>query len=249
MTKFFEGDDSTSTDGVARIHGTGSEDYFNGGWYALLDRWDTKMSLPLHGALDYSLPFCRTGGYRLYLNDKLSFSNHIFHTIEHGPEGNKEPVDYISVGLYYSDTSPESVTKPTNSLSKVYIPDTLIMYPQLMRFTISGTVAINQVNETSTFTSLNDGRANISLAELPAGSYKIYADIETDRWGADISLWQRQTQIGDWLPMYSERNETKKHVHLGDISLDELKNSVTIVFRTTGDHDQLILNRLIFEKQ
>ena len=241
MTIFFEGDDSTSADGVTRIHGTGSEDYFNGGWYALIDRWDTKMSLPLHGALDYSLPFCRTGGYRLYLNDKLSFSNHIFHTIEHGPEGNKEPVDYISVGLYYSDTSPESVTKPTNSLSKVYIPDTLIMYPQLMRFTISGTVAINQVNETSTFTSLNDGRANISLAELPAGSYKIYADIETDRWGADISLWQRQTQIGDWLSMYSERNETKKHVHLGDISLDELKNSVTIVFRTTGDHDQLIL--------
>ena len=249
MTKFFEGDDSTSTDGVTRIHGTGSEDYFNGGWYALLDRWDTKMSLPLHGALDYSLPFCRTGGYRLYLNDKLSFNKNIFQSIEHGPEGNKEPVDYISLGLYYSDTSPESITKPINLLSKVYIPDTLIMYPQLMRFTVSGSVAINIVNETCTFTSLNDSRVNISLAELPAGSYKIYADIETDIWGAEISMWQRQTQIGDWLSTYSPRNETKKHVYLCDVTLDELKNSVTIVFKTTGDNDQLMLNRLIFEKQ
>jgi len=40
MTLFFEGDDSTSVDGRMRMHGTGSEDYYNGGWYALLDRWD-----------------------------------------------------------------------------------------------------------------------------------------------------------------------------------------------------------------
>ena len=73
MTIFFEGDDSTSIDGIFRLHGTGSEDYFNGGWYAMMDRWDDKMSLPLHGSLGYSLPFCRTGGYRLYLSDKLSF--------------------------------------------------------------------------------------------------------------------------------------------------------------------------------
>jgi hypothetical protein len=73
MTFFFEGDDSTSVDGEFRMHGTGSEDYFNGGWYALADRWDTRMSLPLHGALDYSLPFSRTGGYRLFLSDKIPF--------------------------------------------------------------------------------------------------------------------------------------------------------------------------------
>ncbi|RYD74311.1 MAG: DUF2961 domain-containing protein, partial [Sphingobacteriales bacterium] len=67
MTLFFEGDDYTAIDGKMTMHGTGSEDYFNGGWYALLDRWDRKMSLPLHGSLDYSLPFSRTGGYRLFL--------------------------------------------------------------------------------------------------------------------------------------------------------------------------------------
>lgn len=40
MTYFFEGDDSTVVDGAMRMHGTGSEDYFNGGWYALMDRWE-----------------------------------------------------------------------------------------------------------------------------------------------------------------------------------------------------------------
>ncbi len=171
MTTFFEGDDSTSTDGVTRIHGTGSEDYFNGGWYALLDRWDTKMSLPLHGALDYSLPFARTGGYRLYLNDKLSFNDHIFHSIEHGPEGNKVPVDYTSVALYYSDTPVAEVIKPTNRLTKVYIPDTLIMYPQLMKFGLWGVTGVKEDYSGFTFIAKDEGRVNISLAEIPYGSY------------------------------------------------------------------------------
>jgi hypothetical protein len=78
MTLFFEGDDSIHVDGKMRIHGTGSEDYYNGGWYAVMDRWDRGLSLPLHGSLDYSLPMARTGGYRLCLSDKMSFE-HDFH--------------------------------------------------------------------------------------------------------------------------------------------------------------------------
>ena len=46
MTLFFEGDDSTVVDGETTLHGTGSEDYFNGGWYAFPDRWDAAFSLP-----------------------------------------------------------------------------------------------------------------------------------------------------------------------------------------------------------
>ncbi len=249
MTTFFEGDDSTSTDGVTRIHGTGSEDYFNGGWYALLDRWDTKMSLPLHGALDYSLPFARTGGYRLYLNDKLSFNEHIFHSIEHGPEGNKVPVDYTSVALYYSDTPVAGVMKPTNTLTKVYIPDTLIMYPQLMKFGLWGVTGVKENYSGFTFIAEDEGRVNISLTEIPYGRYKLFADIETDQKGADISIWQRQTQVGDWLSVNSQKKENKKHVYLCDLEIGGFKNSVTIVFKTNGENNKLTFGRLIFEKQ
>ena len=134
MTIFFEGDDSTSIDGSFRLHGTGSEDYFNGGWYAMMDRWDDKMSLPLHGSLGYSLPFCRTGGYRLYLSDKLSFEKSFFHSIEHGPAGNDFPADYTSLGFYYCDSPPEKFMLHQNELTRVFIPDTLFIYPAAGRF-------------------------------------------------------------------------------------------------------------------
>ena len=136
MTYFFEGDDSTATDDTFRIHGTGSEDYFNGGWYAFPDRWSKRMSLPLHGALDYSLPFCRTGGYRFYMGDKISFEKDIYESIEHGPVNNNMPVDYTSLAFYYCDIPPQNFLNPSNELSLVYIPDTMIMYPQLMNFCI-----------------------------------------------------------------------------------------------------------------
>ena len=108
MTVFFEGDDSTVVDGKPSMHGTGSEDYFNGGWYALMDRWDGAFSMPLSGALDYSLPLSRTGGYRLFLTDKISFSNNFYQSIEHGPEKNRKPASYTSVAYYYSNTAARS---------------------------------------------------------------------------------------------------------------------------------------------
>ena len=103
-TPFFEGDDSTSIDNEFRIHGTGSEDYFGGGWYALPGRWDRTHGLPLFGCLDYSWKKTLAGGYRFYLNDKLSFEKSIYQAIEHGPTKSDMPhVHYTSLAFYYSD--------------------------------------------------------------------------------------------------------------------------------------------------
>ncbi|MDR0891986.1 MAG: DUF2961 domain-containing protein [Mediterranea sp.] len=102
-TAFLEGDDSTYVDGKMRIHGTGTEDYFNGGWYAMPGRWDRRKSLPIHGALDYSLPLSHTGGYRFFLSDKFSFEQDFYTGIEHGETDNDYPVVYTSVAFYYAD--------------------------------------------------------------------------------------------------------------------------------------------------
>lgn len=99
--EFFEGDDSTYIDGKFRIHGTGSEDYYNGGWYDLPGKWDGAKSLPLHGCLSYHLKAAYTGGYRFYTSDKLSFEKEFYIGIEHGMVGNMYPVDYSSVAFYY----------------------------------------------------------------------------------------------------------------------------------------------------
>jgi hypothetical protein len=111
-TVFFEGDDSTIVDGKYMLHGTGSEDYFNGGWYSLPGRWDTAHSLPLHGCLGYSLPRSYTGGYRLLLNDKISFNTSIYQCIEHGPMFIGVRAVYTSLCFYYSDSRMQEEKKP-----------------------------------------------------------------------------------------------------------------------------------------
>ncbi|MEO7044062.1 MAG: glycoside hydrolase family 172 protein, partial [Ferruginibacter sp.] len=225
MTLFFEGDDVTFIDGKMTMHGTGSEDYFNGGWYALLDRWDRKMSLPLHGSLDYSLPFARTGGYRLFLSDKMSFEKNILHTIEHGPENNNIPVDYTSVAMYYAEAPVSLFQKPTNELTKVYIPDTMMVYRQLMKFSLDGTFTMDG----NSFIARGGGHLQIDLAEIPKGNYKLYADGETSEDGAGITIWQRQTLVSKPVSFYSAA-KTKKRIYLCDITIDDFKNTITLHF-------------------
>jgi hypothetical protein len=250
MTYFFEGDDSTSIDGEFRMHGTGSEDYFNGGWYAMMDRWDSKMSLPLHGSLDYSLPFCRTGGYRLFLSDKLSFSKSFYHSIEHGPTGNLFPVDYTSLGLYYSDSPVPAVKEPEEEQSKVFLPDTLIIYPQLMDYNLFGNMNITTTwkygtgGESYLFTPGPDSWLRILLKEIPQGKYAMYFDIMKEPNGCEFSLWQRQKPLTNWLSAYSTKEERASGMYICDINLTESEKSLTIRFRTASHKEGLLLNRL-----
>ena len=108
-TGFFEGDDRAVIDGELAIPGTGSEDSFNGGWYDVPGRWETRTSLPLSGCLDYKKPQARTGGYRFFLTDAYAYAKSIDYTIEHGPEGNAVPTDYASVVFFYSQDPPRGL--------------------------------------------------------------------------------------------------------------------------------------------
>lgn len=250
MTYFFEGDDSTVVDGHMRMHGTGSEDYFNGGWYALMDRWEGKMSLPLHGALDYSLPFCRTGGYRLFITDKLLFEKSLLHTIEHGPAGNKFPVDYTSLGLYYSDTPVQEIQQPTAELTRVFLPDTLYLYPQLMDLNVSADLDIKTTWKYGTgglsywLTPGNDSWLRVSLKEIPAGRYDLNLDVMKEPFGCEVSLWQRQSPVSDWISTYVEKEERVKEVFGCELDIREFKNTLTFRFKTDKQRTGFILNRI-----
>jgi hypothetical protein len=254
MTYFFEGDDSASIDGKFRIHGTGSEDYFNGGWYAMMDRWDGKLSLPLHGALDYSLPFCRTGGYRFYFSDKLSFEKSFYMSIEHGPAGNKFPVDYTSLAFYYSDSPVKEAAAPTNDLSRVYIPDTLIIYPQLMNYNIFGNLDVKTSwkygtgGESYLFTPGTDSWLRISLADIPRGRYVVFFDVMKEPSGCDFSLWQRQAQLSGWISTYMT-SEERSDLYVGEIDHLDFINTITIRFRSNKQKNSLLLNRIILVKK
>jgi len=245
MTLFFEGDDVTTIDGEMRMHGTGSEDYFNGGWYALLNRWDRKISLPLHGALDYSLPYARTGGYRLFLLDKMPFNKSINHTMEHGPEKNNMPVNYTSVAFYYANNMVSTKQEePTNALTEIYIPKIFMLYPQLMKYTVAGNMDIDG----NVMASTNNGQVRIDLSEIPEGRYKLFADIEKWPEGTEISLWQRQKIVADSISFFAENHENVDDAFLGDINIDGFRQTLTLKLKTDKNRSKINIKRLILKQ-
>ncbi len=215
-----------------------------------MDRWDGKMSLPLHGALDYSLPFCRTGGYRLFISDKLSFEKSIFHSIEHGPVGNAFPVDYTSLGFYYSDSPVTTLMQPDEAVSTVFIPDTLYFYPQLLKFGLQGNINSETTWKYGTgglsylFTADDEASIRLSLDEVPAGKYQLFIDVIKKKDGCDFSLWQRQSKMMDWTSTHRPEGENRENIVAGDIAIDEFRNTLTFRFKTAKDRKGLALNRI-----
>ncbi len=255
MTYFFEGDDATFLDGQLRLHGTGSEDYFNGGWYAMMDRWDQAMSLPLHGALDYSLLFCRTGGYRFFLSDKLHFNKSIHHTIEDGPIQNEAPVNYISIAMFYSDCGPTMGISPGHELSKVYFPDTLVLYPQLIEYTNFGNMTINTYwkygtgGESYKYSTDKESWLRISLKDVPSGTYKMVFDIQKENTGIGFSVWQRQSRVSAWFSSYSELEARTQNFNIGILNLGSDNKTITIRLKPDGMMKSLLLHRIKLIKQ
>lgn len=234
MTLFFEGDDSTYVDNKMRLHGTGSEDYYNGGWYALLDRWDRGNSLPIHGCLDYSLPMGRTGGYRLFLSDKMSYENEIYHGMEHGGERNSFPVDYTSVSFLYAAQPLTGREEPTDEKREVYLPTEHAFFPQLMKLTLDGGVQVAHERGIR-MTTKNGGMVRIMLDDVPEGKYKVLLNYFEKPEGADFQIWQRQKQLSDWISTRGEAELFKDRVYVGDIELTQQTNSVTVRLRAAPD--------------
>lgn len=250
MTGFFEGDDSTYMDGKMRLHGTGSEDYYNGGWYAMLDRWDRGVSLPLHGSLDYSLPMARTGGYRFYMNDKLSFEKEFYMGIEHGPSGNKYPVDYTSVAFFYGEKSAPKVMEPTEKLRTVYIPDKHTYYPQAMRLSLGNNtqVRFGDYPRGMTVTARGTGLVRVLLEDVPEGRYRVYVDYYEKGNGAEFSVWQRQGLLSDWRSSKGAEEKLVPRFYVGDLVLTPQTNSISFQIRGNNYRQEFEFANIYLEK-
>ncbi len=66
--------------------------------------------------------------------------------------------------------------------------------------------------------------------------------------GADVSFWQRQTQLTGWITTNSATEAYNKKVYICDITIGDFKNSITINFKTKGDNNKFNFSRLIFVK-
>lgn len=263
MTVFFEGDDECYIDGELRLHGTGSEDYFNGGWYALPDRWDQGFSLPLHGCLEYSIPMARTGGYRFMVTDKISFEENISLTIEHGPENNNIPVDYSSVAFYYCDTPPESNNLPSvEMLSKIESPGLLEYWIQMLPVkALSHGAEITKENCKDASTGKNfqvyklEGNngdfAKFELEVPDDGKYKLFLSYFKSPACGHFEVSQRQIPVKKELNGYAPENTFVEKEYLGELSIEEGTNTITVMMRNYPQQEKFntfLLHRIYLEK-
>jgi hypothetical protein len=103
---FLEGDEVFYVDGEFRGQGTGTEDYFNGGWYFQ----DGEFAAPFHGVVVKDVELGRIAAYRWHMPDPIAFEDSIRIELEHGHD-NVEVADYATVAYWYQ-TEPHEPFPP-----------------------------------------------------------------------------------------------------------------------------------------
>jgi hypothetical protein len=258
-TWYFEGDDRATIDGKLKLHGTGSEDYFNGGWYAVMDRWDKGMSLPIHGSLEYDLMTSRTGGYRFYLSDKLNFNESFNLTIEHQPDvQNNMKTDYTSVGFFYAD-KPQFENTPIildDKVTKVSHRDKVT--PQGMVYSLywlanasyeDPSIVFSMKKSDAWFATIDPEAvpiAQIFLNGLDNGRYKLYVEYGMSADSGPFSIWQRSGRVSEWISATDMPPTGAKKVYAGEIEITDEVKTITLR-KKSGDTVVRIFN-FAFEK-
>jgi D-arabinan exo alpha-(1,3)/(1,5)-arabinofuranosidase (non-reducing end) len=267
-TGFFEGDDRAVIDGRLAVPGTGSEDSFNGGWYDVPGRWETRTSLPLSGCLDYKKPQARTGGYRFMLTDAYAYAESIDYTIEHGPEGNAVPTDYASVVFFYSqdpppglEPLPAAAERRTRGLDRiVFVPgwNVPVRTASLQNATwTKGTIAVGKerVRIFSMRTSGPDifGPHHVAfVCDLPeAGRYRLSVKAVLGPDQGLLRVFERDRPAGEPVNLYAPERTVGGPLPLGEFEMRRGDNTVYLHLvgadpRSSGMG--LDLAELVFEK-
>ena len=112
---YLEGDERVYVDGARtpQIHGTGTEDFYEGGWYFNRDTFTD----PLNGESGHEAGFsgCPAGKdctstYREMIGDAVPFTSSLRFGIEHGGV-DEEQADYASTAFWYGQDSRPSQTR------------------------------------------------------------------------------------------------------------------------------------------
>jgi len=253
-TYFFEGDDQTTIDGKLVIHGTGSEDFYNGGWYDVPGRWETRRSFVLSGCLAYKKHLGRTGGYRIMLGDAYAYRKSILQTIEHAPTNNELLNDYCSVTYLYSQDRPTcDFTLPPADKRAVVDPQRIVfavwwnvpIYSFSLRnatLTKTGVKGPNgrevrflsmRANDSATF-----GPHSICFTcDLPAaGAYRISLDTVKGPEQAKVQLFLDEAPVGPEVDLYSEQRQPSQVEYIGTLDLEQGPNN--LMFKLVGKNEQ-----------
>lgn len=248
-TLFFEGDDQTTIDGEVAVQGTGSEDFFNGGWYDVPDRWEKRLSFPLSGCLGYQKHLGRTGGYRFFLGDAYAYRSEIRQTIEHSGEKNSIPTDYCSVTYFYSEERPSANLLPPPLAQRQVYDLQEIVFPAWWQLPIAAwsfehaSLARKKEkigNEEVRFLSLTATNSDwfgphflSPVVDVPMpGEYVIYVEAVKGPAQGRVQLFQNENPVAESVDLYAEQLEKSQRIAVGRLHLSEGKN--TLMFKLVG---------------
>ncbi len=146
------------------------------------------------------------------------------------------------------------MTEPSNDLSRVYIPETFMLYPQTMKLQLW--IDVEMKTEwcgpsggfTYIFQGTDESKIRVSLEEIPPGRYKMYLDYKETPESCRVSFWQRQNRVSEEINTYASEKAHIEKLYICDLEVDKSKNTLTIRFQTEEERNLFSLNRLIFEK-
>ncbi|MHB9010081.1 MAG: glycoside hydrolase family 172 protein [Limisphaerales bacterium] len=229
-TLYFEGDDTTWIDGRLAVQGTGSEDFFNGGWYDVPDRWEKPLNFALSGCLGYQKHLARTGGYRLLLGDAYSFGSSLKQTIEHSGAGNDIPTDHVGVTYFYAEQP--SIATVTPAAQRAVTDLRELVFPAGWQISIR---AFPFLNTTLTKRAAKVGGEDVSYLSLRGGApdwvgpaylyvtchvptegrYEIEIEALRGPEQGMVQLFQDEVPVGEPVDLFAETPARSGRVKLG----------------------------------
>jgi hypothetical protein len=125
---YLEGDEKIYVDGESypSIYGTGTEDYFNCGWYYR----EGTVARPFHGITVKRDPQSRTSQYRMHIPDCVPFTKSIKVEIEHGESNNKPFTNYAIVAYWYQDSTSHQRQWDMPRASELRLPGVVFNDPE-----------------------------------------------------------------------------------------------------------------------
>jgi hypothetical protein len=224
------------------VHGTGSEDFFNGGWYDVPGRWEHRASYPLTGCLDYKKALARTGAYRVFLTDAYPFRKSMLLTIEHGPEKNALTCDYAGVTYLYAAERPTTPAMPAAAQRAVQDLQKLVYVPgwnlPVYAFSLKDATLTKKderigPDNVRYFSMRAQGEEVFGphlvsfLCEVPAaGNYRVSIEPVVGPEQGIVQLFRDEAAVGEAADLYASERRKGPAVPLGTLSMKEGENQV-----------------------
>ena len=184
IRNYLEGDERAYVDGSAtpQINGTGSEDFYEGGWYFTTGPFSNPFNgAPAMETEEFGCEYQCDAAYRLMIGDAVDFHSSINFGIEPGPTAN-EPADYSSTAFWYGHTATtDSVVSDTLDVG---------LADSEREHDYSGGGAAEEL--TSVFEGDHDTLPVTD--DLRASSEPVSFEVDVDRRNQGVQLWRTSDQ-------------------------------------------------------